>query len=215
MALQRFRFFRRRNPNENANQDSSGENLEVQEACPHKSSKAPRGDVSISNISSITSNTESSETLASLHTAATENAAKGKERVNMQKGPWVTDSFAKTICNGVFDRNQCAQDNSIVAGPNEQAESSSFTTKIWSLLPSCFTPHNDEIVVATAETDDRSDVALHILSDIDTIEPVDDDNEDAKATQERSEQSKTFESKRSRSFLSFRRRNRSNGNIFV
>lgn len=186
-------------------------------------SKVPHGDASVSNISSVTSNTESSETLTSLQTATTENAARGKLRVKVQQGSWVTDSFARTICNGAFNGNKHSQDNSIVAEPDEQGEKSSFTTKVWNFLPSCYTANNDALVVAKAETDDRSDVALNVLSDIDTIEPLEDE-EVAKATVERSEQRTTLKSKhftpilgnskRSRSFLGFRRRNRSEGSIF-
>ena len=232
MVVQRFPSFGRfhaRNKkvrNKKVNKLSKGERLKVFEASPDNACKGSvfltqepghetHGMLVIGNISSVTSNTESNDSLPSGTTMTTGASAPTKDSSTTQTAPSVANSLARTMCSAGFtyDSKKYSRGSSIATDPYEKAETTSLTGMILSFFPSCFTPNNDdEAAPAKVETDDRSDVALNILSDDDTIEPIDDST---KVTPARREQVEKMEKKQGRKTLWFLRRNRSKADIFV
>ena len=163
------------------------------------------GDGSMSSISSVTTNSGSSRTLRSRQTA--EARRKDIRATKDKQEPSTTNSIAATVCTGTFTNKDDHHDG---ATKNSGDREDRGLATIMNFLPTCCSPTND-VTVTRVDTDDRSDIALNVLDDDDTIEPVYDSRDIARTSRKkRNSNDKNYGKKENKKFLGFLRRVRTN-----
>ena len=184
MVFQRLRSFRRQNAKKE-NDHSIGETLrpeecfsiEIPQIMSDKATKdsvflgpasrhGAHGDGSMSSISSVTTDSGSSRTLRSRQAAQPRRkdicALKDKEE------PSTSNSIAATVCTGAFTIYDDSPDG---VAKNSGGREDKALAAMMKFLPTCCSPTN-HVAVTRVDTDDRSDIALNVLDDDDTIEPI-------------------------------------------
>jgi hypothetical protein len=226
MVFKRLHSFRRHNAKKE-NDNSIGETLkpdecfsiEIPQIMSDKATKdsiflgtasrhEAHGDGSMSSISSVTTDSGSSRTLRSRQTAEAKRKDNGSKK-NKQK-PSTTNSIAATVCTGAFTSYD---DPANGEAKNSEGRDDKALATIMNFLPTCCSPLN-HVAVTRVDTDDRSDIALNVLDDDDTIEPIFDNRyRTPESRKQQKYRDQSYGKQENKRFLGFLRRSRSNAKL--